>query len=77
MSHNQDAGQSHDIKVDSSSFENMEEFIYLWTTVMNQNFIHEEFKIRLKSGSTGYHSVQNPLFSSLQSKNFKDTDIQN
>ena len=44
---------------------------------MNQNFIHEEFKIRLKSGSAGYHSVQNLLFSSLQSKKFKDNDIQN
>jgi hypothetical protein len=75
MSHNQDAGRSHDIKVDSSSFENVEEFKYLRTTLTNQNCKCEEIKIRLKSGCACYHSVQHHLSSSLQSKKFKDNDL--
>jgi len=40
-------------------------------TLTNQNSIQEKMKSRLKSGSTCYHSVQNLLPSSLQSKNLK------
>jgi len=32
---NQNAGQSHDIKIDNSSFEVVEEFKYLGTTLTN------------------------------------------
>jgi len=38
---------------------------------MNQNSIQDENKIRLKSGNTCYHSVQNLLFSSVLSKNIE------
>ena len=50
MSRNQNARQSHSIKVDSSSFERVEDFKYLGTTLKNQNSIQEEIKIRLKLG---------------------------
>jgi len=66
----QNAGQSHNIKIDNSSFERVEEFRYLGTT-LNHNAIQEEIKSRLKSGNACYHSVQNILSSSLPSKNLK------
>jgi hypothetical protein len=53
------------------SFERVEQFRYLETTISNQNFIHEEIKSGLKSGNTSYHSVQNLLSSSLPSKNIR------
>ena len=53
----------------------VEEFIYLGAALTNQNSIQQEMKSRLKSGNACYHSVQNILSSSLQSKNFKDRDI--
>jgi len=71
MSRDQNAGQSHNIKIDNSSFENEEEFKYLGTTLTNQNYIQEEIKHRLRSGNACCHSVQNVLSSSLQSKNLK------
>ena len=49
----------------------MEEFKYSGTTLTNQNSIQEEITSRLKSGSAGYHSVQNLLSSSSLSKNLK------
>jgi hypothetical protein len=39
------------MKIDNSSFESVEEFKYLATTLTNQNFIVEEIKSRLKSGN--------------------------
>ena len=59
MSRDQDAGQIHSIKIDNSSFERVEEFKYLGTTLTNQNSIQEEIKSSLKSGNACYHSVQN------------------
>jgi len=44
---------------------------YLGTTLTNQNYMQEEIKSRLKSGNACYHSVQNPLSSSLLSKNLQ------
>jgi hypothetical protein len=69
MSRNQNAGQNHNIKVDNKSFERVEQFKYLGTTLMNQNSIQEEIKSRLKSGNGCYHLVQDLLSSSLLSKN--------
>jgi hypothetical protein len=69
MSSHQNAGQNRDIKVANRSFENVSQFIYLETTVTNQNLIQEEFKRRLNSGNACYHSVQNLLSSRLLSKN--------
>jgi hypothetical protein len=71
MWRNHNAGQNHNIKIDSKSFERMEEFKYLGTTLTNRNSIHEEIKNRLKSGNACYHSVQNLLSSVLLSKSAK------
>jgi len=71
MSRDQTAGQSHSVKTDNSSFERVEEFKYLGTTLTNQNSIPEEIKSRLKSVNASYHSVQNRLSSSVLSKNLK------
>ena len=70
MSWDQNAGRSHSIKTDNSSFKKVEEFKYLGT-LTNQNSIQEEIKSRLKSGNACHHLVQNILSSSLLSKNFK------
>jgi hypothetical protein len=71
MSRDQNAELSHNIKTDISSFERVEEFKYLETTLTDQNSTQEEIKSRLKSGNTCYHSVQILLSSSLLSKNLK------
>jgi hypothetical protein len=70
-SRNQNAGQNHNIKVDNKSFERVDDFKYVRTTLTNQNSIHEEFNSRLKSGNACYHSVRNILPSRLLFKNTK------
>jgi len=65
MSRDMNAERSHSMKNDNGSFEGVEEFKYLGTTVTNQNSIQEEIKNRLKSGNACYNSVQNLLSSSL------------
>jgi len=49
MSQDQNAGQSHNMKVDNRSSERLEEFIYLGTALTDQNSIQEEIKSRLRS----------------------------
>jgi len=71
ISRDQNAGRSHNMKTDNRSFEMVEELKYLGTILTNQNSIQEEIKSRLKSGNACFHSVQNPLSSSLLSKNLK------
>jgi hypothetical protein len=71
MSRDQNGGQDGYIQIGNESFETVEQFKYLGTTLMNQNAIHAEIKSRLKSGNACYHSVQNLLSSSLLSKNVK------
>jgi hypothetical protein len=46
-------------------FETVEQFIYLGTTLTNQNNIYEEIKSRLKLLNACYHSVLNLLSSGL------------
>jgi hypothetical protein len=58
-------------KIDNSSFERVEEFKCLGTTITNQNSIRKEIKSTLKSGNACYHSVQNLLSSRLLTKNVK------
>jgi hypothetical protein len=39
------------VRTDNSTFERVEEFKYLGTTLTNQNSIMEEIKSRLRSGN--------------------------
>jgi len=71
MSRDQNAGRTHSMKIDNSSFERVDEFKYLGTTLTNQNSIQEVIKSRLKSGNACCHSVQNLLSSILLSQNLK------
>jgi len=41
MSRDQNAGRSHNIKIDNSSYERVDEFRNLETTLTNQNSIQE------------------------------------
>jgi len=71
MSRDQNAGRIHSVRIDNNTFERVEEFKYLGTTLTNQNSIAEEIKSRLRSGNACYHSVQNIVSSRLLSKNLK------
>jgi hypothetical protein len=46
LSHYQNAGQNHDTKITSRSFENVTWLKYLEATATNQNWIQEEFQFR-------------------------------
>jgi len=69
MSRDQNAGRIYSVRIDNSTFDRVEEFKYLGTTLTNQNSIAKEINSRLKSGNACYHSVQNLLSSRLLSKN--------
>ena len=71
MSPDQNAGRSHNIKIDNSNFERVEHFKYLGKVLTDKNFIQEEIKRRLTSGNACSHSVKNILSSSLLSKAYK------
>jgi len=71
MSRDQNTGRIHNVRTDNSTFERVEEFKYLGTTLTNQNAIVEEIKSRMRSVNACYHSVQNLLSSRLLSKNLK------
>jgi hypothetical protein len=71
MSRDQNAEQSHNIEIDNTFFERLEQFKCLGANVRNQNCIREEIKSRLNSGNACYHSVQNILSSGLLSINLK------
>ena len=72
MSPDQNAGRSHDIKIDTSSFERVDDIKYLGKTLAYQNSIQEQIKSRVQSGNACYDSVLNLLPSSLLSRNNKD-----
>ena len=71
MSRDKNSVRSRSTKTDNSSFNRVQQFRYLGTTLTNQNSVQEEIKSNLKSGNVCYHSVQNLLSSSLLSKNLK------
>ena len=54
MSRDQKAGRSQSMNIGNSSFERVEEFKYLGTTLTNKYSIQEEIKSRLKSGNACY-----------------------
>ena len=66
MSRDQNAGRIHSVRTDGGSFERVELFKYLGTTLTNQNSIQERIKNSLNAC---YHSMQNLLSSKLLSKN--------
>ena len=49
MSRDQNAGRIQSVRIDNSTFEGVEKFKYLGTTLRNQNSILEEIKSRLRS----------------------------
>ena len=51
MSRYQNAGRSHNMKTDNSSFGKAEEFRYLGTTLTNQNSSQKEIKSTLRPGN--------------------------
>ena len=57
MSRDQNAGQNHSVRIDNSTYERVEEFKYLGTTLTIQNSIREEIKSRQRLGNACYHSV--------------------
>ena len=63
MSRDRNAWRDHSVKIDNSSFEMVEEFKYLGTTLTDQNSIQEEINSRLKLVNACYYSVQNLLSS--------------
>jgi hypothetical protein len=71
MSRDQNPGQNGNIQIGNESFETVEQFKNLGTTLTNENSFHEEVESRLKSGNAGCQSVQNLLSSGLLSKNVK------
>ena len=72
MYRDQNAGRSHDIKIDNSSFERVDDIKYLGKTLAYQNSIQEQTKSTVQSGNACYDSVLNLLPSSLLSRNNKD-----
>ena len=51
MSRDQNAGRSHNIKIDNSSFDRMEKVKYMENTLTNHSSIQKEIKGRMKSGN--------------------------
>jgi hypothetical protein len=70
MSQDQNAGLNENLQT-GISFETVEQFKYLGTTITNQHSIHDDIKSRMKSGNACYLSVQNLWSSSLLYKNVK------
>jgi hypothetical protein len=59
------AGKRHGIKIANRSFEGVEKFKYLGTTLTDHACMQEEIKSRLNSGNACYHSVQSFVFPPL------------
>ena len=62
------AGRSHNIKIDNTSYDNVEKFKYLGN-LKSKNSFQEVTKSRWNSGNACYHSVQNFCLQNLVSKN--------
>jgi hypothetical protein len=68
ISRHPNSGLNQNIRIANESFENVEKFRYMGTTLTNQNDIPDELKSRVNSGNACYYSVQNLLSSRLISK---------
>jgi hypothetical protein len=68
-SRHQIAGQGHNTKAANKPFVKIEDFIYLDTTLIDQNCIHEEINRRPHSRKACYHAVQNLFAFSLLPRN--------
>jgi hypothetical protein len=71
VSRHPNSGHYQNIRTANGSIQNMATFKYLWTTLTDQNDIHDEVKSRLNSGNACCHSMQNLLSSRLISSNLK------
>jgi hypothetical protein len=71
MSHYQNAGQNHNLLTSNTSFENVEKFKYLRTTVTKETCIQKYTKSKLNEGNTCYHFVRSLLSSHLLSTNLQ------
>ena len=71
MSRDQNAGRIHSVRIDNITFDRVEDFKYLGTTLIKQNSISEEIKSRLKSGNACCHSVHNLLSCRFLSESLK------
>jgi len=69
MSRDQNAGWSHSMKMVNSSFERVEQFKYLGTTLTNQNSIQEKLRADWSEGMLAL--IWCRILSSLLSKNLK------
>jgi hypothetical protein len=67
----QKIGQKHSIQIANRSFEGVAKFIYLLTTLADQNRIHKQSKRRLNSGNACYHLVLSLVSFRLLSRNVK------
>ena len=77
MYRDQNERRSQNKNCENRSFERVEEFKYLGTTLAHQNSTQEEIKSRLKSRNACYRLVQNIMSFSLLSKNLKITIYRN
>ena len=75
MSRDQNAGRIHSVRIDNSTFERVEEFKYLGTTLTNQNSIAEEIKSRLRSRKCLLSFGAEPFVFQVSIQKFKDQDI--
>jgi hypothetical protein len=68
MSCHPNVEQNQNVRIANESFENVEKFRYLGTTLTNNNGIHDEIKSRLNSGNACYYSVHSFLSSRIISR---------
>ena len=75
MSGDQNAGQRYNKKTDHSSYEKVEGFKYVGTTILNQNFIHEEIKKKIEVRECLLPIGAEPFVFQFVIRKFKDQDI--
>jgi len=71
MTRDRNAGRSNDIKIDGGSFERVEQFKCLGTTLTHRDSIQEEIKSIVNSGNACFYSVLNLLSSSVLFQDIK------